>query len=172
MDQVAFASAPIINLQPAGLVANLGQSVSLHVVASGTPQLGYQWRQNGANIGGNSSTLSLNNVARAQNGAYSVIVTNAGGVAVSSNALVIVKVPQMLGTPVLLPDGSLQFTSTDANGGALTADNLPNFEAQATTDLVNWTTLPNALSLTNGMLQLNDSTRTNFTTRFYRIIEH
>jgi hypothetical protein len=92
--------------------------------------------------------------------------------AISSNAAVVVRVPQILGAPVLLPDGSLQLTSTDANGGTLTPADLANFEAQASTNLVNWVTLPNGLSLTNGMLQLNDAARTNFTTRYYRIVEH
>jgi len=36
---------------------------------------------------------------------------------------------------------------------------------------VNWATLPNALSLTNGMLLLQDTNSSNFTTRYYRIIE-
>jgi len=37
---------------------------------------------------------------------------------------------------------------------------------------VNWVTLPGALSLTNGVLQLQDSARTNYPARYYRIIEH
>ena len=172
VDQFTFASAPVINVQPSGVVANLGQTVALRVVAAGTAQLGYQWTQNGTPVGGNSAILTLNNVARAQGGTYSVIVTNSGGMAVSSNAAVVIHVPQILGTPVLLPDGSLQFTSTDANGGQLSPSDLPNFEAQASTNLVNWLTLTNGLSLTNGMLQLNDTARTNFNARYYRIVEH
>ncbi len=172
VDQFSFVvGAPVITNQPASLVANLGANITLSVAAVGAPTLRYQWRQNGTPLGGNSPVLTLNSVSRAQNGTYSVTVTNSGGMAVSSNALVRVNVPQLLGTPVLLPDGSLQFTATDANGGLAPAD-ISNFEAQATTDLVNWTTLPNALTLTNGTLQLNDATRTNFTTRFYRILEH
>jgi len=112
------------------------------------------------------------NVARAQDGTYSVIVTNSGGMAVSSNATIVVKVPQLLGTPVLLPDGSLSFTSSDANGGMLTAADLANFEAQASTNLVDWATLPDALSLTNGLLQLQDSGKSNYNARYYRLIEH
>ena len=99
-------------------------------------------------------------------------VTNTAGSATSATAAVRVNVPQLLGSPQLLPDGSLQLTSGDVNGGQLQPSDLPNFEAQASADLVNWTTLPDALSLTNGMLQLQDTSRTNFTTRFYRIVEH
>ena len=172
VDQFVFASAPVINVQPVSVIANAGQTVSLRVVAAGIPAPSYQWMQNGNPVGGNSSLLTLNNVARAQVGTYSVIVTNLGGMAISSNAAVVVKVPQLLGTPVLLPDGSLQLTSTDMNGGTIQPSDLANFEAQASTDLVNWTILPGGLSLTNGMLQLNDAVRTNFTSRYYRIVEH
>ena len=173
VDEFSFAAAPVINVQPAGTTANLGQTVSLHVAATGTAPISYQWFCNGSPINGEtSSTYTKLNVARAQAGIYSVIVTNAGGMAVSSNAVLKVLVPQLLGSPQLLPNGSFQFTSTDANGGLLSPSNLANFEAQASTNLVDWASLPNALSLTNGMLLLQDSGTSNYTTRYYRIIEH
>jgi hypothetical protein len=99
-------------------------------------------------------------------------VSNAGGTAYGTNVTLKVLVPQRLGSPVLLPDGSLQLTSSDVNGGTLSLSDLANFEAQASTDLMNWVTLTNALSLANGMLQLQDNTGTNWPTRFYRILEH
>ena len=175
VDQFAFLPNPPIILvqpQPASQTVNFGATISLGVTASGTPPLRYLWSQNGNLVGGNSPTLVLNNVARAQAGTYSVTITNAGGFVSSSNAIVHVNVPQLLGAPKLLPDGSLQLSSTDANGGLLTLANLANFEAQASTNLVDWTTLPDALSLTNGLLQLQDAARTNFNTRYYRIVEH
>jgi hypothetical protein len=171
VDQFSFTPAPQILGQPASVTVNLGATVNLTVVARGAPTLGYQWQQNGNPIGGNSAVLTLNSVARAQDGMYSVTVTNAGGAAVSSNAVVQVNVPQQLGIPVLMPDGSLQFTSCDVGGGTLSPSELPNFSAQASTDLVNWTTLPNALSLTNGLLLLQDTSRTNYPVRYYRIVE-
>ena len=175
VDQFAFVvGAPVIVAQPQPAIqtVNLGATVALAVSASGVPQLKYLWQQNGTPVGGNSSTLVLSNVSRAQSGTYSVTVTNAGGSVVSSNAVVKVLVPQLLGTPTLMPDGSFQLTSTDVNGGLLSPSNLANFEAQASTDLVNWVTLPNALSLTNGMLLLSDPPQTNSPTRYYRILEH
>jgi hypothetical protein len=68
--------------------------------------------------------------------------------------------------------GKFSYYVHDANGELLTSANLPNFEAQARTDLVNWTTLPNALSLTNGMLLWQDPFPANLSMRFYRILEH
>jgi hypothetical protein len=126
-------------------------------------------------MGGNSPVLTLNNAGRAQNGNYSVTVTNfsiPNNSIVSSNAVLKVLVPQLLGSPLLLPDGSFQLTSTDADGGLLSPSDLANFEAQGSTNLVNWVTLPGALSLTNGMLLLQDNTLSNYPTRFYRLLEH
>jgi hypothetical protein len=173
LDQFAFvAGPPVILSQPASQVVNLGATVSLAITASGVPQMKYQWSQNGNIVGGNSPVLTLNNVSRAQDGTYSVTVTNIGGSTVSSNAVVKVLVPQLLGTPQVLPNGSFQLTSTDVDGGLLQPSDLANFEAQASTDLVNWVTLPNVLSLTNGMLLLQDNSQSNLTARYYRIIEH
>jgi len=183
VDQFAFIpDPPLITMQPlpASQTVNMGANVAFHVTALG-PQvygqipLGYQWRQNGNLIGGSGSYLYLNNVGRAQNGTYTVTVTSPllpGLNAVSSNAVLKVLVPQLLGVPAVLPDGSFQLTSADANGGLLSPSDLANFEAQASTDLVNWVTLPNALSLTNGLLLLQDSGSTNYAARYYRILEH
>jgi len=173
VDQFAFLpDPPVITNQPASQTVNMGATAFLTVTAGGAPQLKYQWRQNGNVIGGNSPTLVLSDMGRAQNGTYFVTVTNSGGTTVSSNAVLKVLVPQLLASPTLLPNGSFQLTSTDANGGTLSPSDLANFEAQASTDLVNWVTLTNALSLTNGMLQLQDNGGTNWPARFYRILEH
>lgn len=135
----------------------------------------YQWWQNGHLIGGNSPVLTLHKVGRAQNGTYSVTVTNytaSGNSTISSNAVLKVLVAQLLGLPKLLSAGSFQLTTTDANGGLLALADLANFEAQASTNLLNWVTLPNALSLTNGALLLQDAGPTNYPARYYRILEH
>jgi hypothetical protein len=163
---------PVITSQPASQTAGYGTSVQFSVAAIGYASLAYQWWQNGTNsVGGNSPTLTLTNVARAQDGNYSVTVTTLAGGTSSSNAVLKILVPQRLGSPSLLPNGSLQFTSADVGGGTLTPAELPHFAAQASTDLLNWVTLPNALSFTNGMLRLQDHTLTNYTARFYRIVE-
>jgi hypothetical protein len=174
VDQFAFVpDPPVIIVQPVSQTVTMGSNVVLQVAT--TPgKLSYQWRQNGNSMGSGSSTLLMNNVGRAQSGTYAVTVTDyvTGGSTVSSNAVLKVLVPQLLSTPQILPGGTFQFTSMDANGALLTAGNLASFEAQASTNLVNWVTLSNALSLTNGTLLLQDSGSSNFTTRYYRILEH
>lgn len=167
-----IASRPMITSQPASQTVSYGTNVRFNVVAIGYPLPAYQWWQNGTNpVGGNSPALTLTNVGRAQDGVYSVMVTNLEGGVASSNAVLQVLVPQRLGAPVKLSNGLLQFTSADVGGGPLSPSDLPNFEVQASADLIHWVPLPNALSLTNGMLQLQDNTLTNLPTRFYRIVE-
>jgi hypothetical protein len=61
--------------------------VSFSVTATGTGQLFYQWRFNGANIpAATSPTLTLNSVGAGNAGAYSVVVWNAYGSVVSDTA--------------------------------------------------------------------------------------
>jgi alpha-tubulin suppressor-like RCC1 family protein len=163
---------PIITLQPLGLTVNMGTNVQFSITALGYPAPVYQWWQNGTNpVGLNSSNLTLLSVGRPQNGVYCVQVTNAWGNLFSSNAVLKVLVPQKLGLPVLLPDGTLRLLSGDADGGLLTPADLPNFDASASTNLTDWVTLPGALSLTNGMLLLQEGGTTNWPQRYYRITE-
>ena len=69
-------------------------NVSIVVTAFGTGTLGYQWRFNGVNIpGATASTLVLTNVQPGMDGAYSVVVTDNIGSAISSNAVLTVLVP-------------------------------------------------------------------------------
>src|SRR5262249_40993948 len=50
--------------------------------------IGYQWRLNGANIAGaTASACTISNVQSANAGVYSVVVSNACGVVLSSDAL-------------------------------------------------------------------------------------
>jgi hypothetical protein len=106
------------------------------------------------------------------NGIYSVLVSNPGGTTLSSNATVKVLVAQKFAPGALLTNGSVIFLSGDSDGGLLTTDDLPGFTAQASSNLVNWVTLPNALSLTNGFLMLQDPAQSNYPARFYRINEN
>ena len=99
-------------------------------------------------------------------------MASAAGSVTTSNATLLVLVPQRLAAPHLLPDGSFGFSSGDADGGLLQPEDLAGLEIQASTNLVDWVTLPNTLVLTNGLLALRDSGRTNYAVRFYRMVEH
>ncbi|MCI0539102.1 MAG: FG-GAP-like repeat-containing protein [Verrucomicrobiales bacterium] len=85
------AGVPLITLAPTNQTVNVGASATFTVQASGTAPLLYQWRKGLATIpGATSSTLTLNAVAVADSGTYSVIVSNTVGTATSQGAVLTV----------------------------------------------------------------------------------
>jgi uncharacterized delta-60 repeat protein len=68
---------PSITLQPSSQSVNVGGSVTLLVVATGSDPLSYQWRLNGVNIpAATNNILILTNVQTSDGGAYDVVVAN------------------------------------------------------------------------------------------------
>ena len=68
----------VIRLQPASQAWNLGDTASFNVVATGTPPLFYQWRQDGAVLAGaTQSSLILTNLQGTDAGSYDVVISNA-----------------------------------------------------------------------------------------------
>jgi len=168
-----FSLPLAITTQPQSQVVDAGTNVNLFVAAAGVQPLSYQWLFNGtARPGATTPNLILTNVTRIDAGTYSLIVTNSQAGLQSSNAVIRVLVPERLANPVLLPGGQLQLTFSDADGGNLiTSNDLPTFTVLVSTNLFNWSVLTNALSITNGMVLLQD-TWTNSPMRYYRINEH
>lgn len=85
---------PMITAQPTNVTVAAGSSASFSVTASGSSPLSYQWSLNGIHIvGATNVMLSLTNVQLADEGNYSVAITNLFGSATSSNALLTVQAP-------------------------------------------------------------------------------
>jgi hypothetical protein len=91
---LAVISPPTITVQPGDQAVLEGAAATFTVAATGGLPLYYQWQDNGTNLtdGGNISgstttNLIIGTVSAADVGTYSVIVSNAAGVATSSNAL-------------------------------------------------------------------------------------
>lgn len=79
--------APVIYSQFADMTNGAGQTVAFTISAAGTWPLSYQWLFNGVPIpNANTAMLVLNNLMPWQAGAYSVILSNVAGVAVSQPA--------------------------------------------------------------------------------------
>ena len=84
-------AAPAILSQPADKLVPLGENSSLSVLAVGSLPSWYQWRKNGTNIpGATNASLTLTNMQYTSEGDYSVVISNAYGMALSSNATVLV----------------------------------------------------------------------------------
>lgn len=172
LDQVSFTPAPLITQQPQSQTVWMGSNVTFQAVATWGGMASVQWLKNGTNLpGAHSIILTLTNLTRCDSGIYVLQITNAGGSATSSNAWLTVLVPQRLSEPRLMPNGSFDCLSRDADGGGLQPSDLVGFEVRASTNLVDWIPLPGALTLTNGILQLHDPAAASMPMRFYRIIE-
>ncbi|HEY9172364.1 MAG TPA: PQQ-binding-like beta-propeller repeat protein [Verrucomicrobiae bacterium] len=86
--------APAITTQPQSRTNVAGTTATFSVAAIGTAPLSYQWRFNGANLAGATSTdLTLTSVQPANAGNYTVVVTNAYGSVTSQVATLTVWVP-------------------------------------------------------------------------------
>ena len=82
-----FAAPPVIVMQPVNRTVSSGGMATFLVTAGGTPPLSYQWSFNGTNLmGATNTTLTLTNVQFSQAGNYVLLVTNAFGSVLSSNA--------------------------------------------------------------------------------------
>ncbi|HEY5909890.1 MAG TPA: immunoglobulin domain-containing protein [Verrucomicrobiae bacterium] len=91
---------PTLTAHPTNITVMATSNAVFTVRATGTAPLSYQWRFNGVNISG--ATLSSYTVANAQpanEGNYSVVVTNLAGSITSGNASLTVLVPPSIVTP-------------------------------------------------------------------------
>jgi len=78
---------PVFLLQPLSQTIAEASSVTFTSNASGTPTPTYQWKKDGATIGGaTSSSYTIASVAPADAGAYTVVATNSQGNATSNVA--------------------------------------------------------------------------------------
>jgi hypothetical protein len=93
-------TAPTITTQPANKTVNPGETAKFSVTATGTTPLSYQWRKNGANItGATSSSYTTPATIAADNGSlFSVVVSNSVGSVTSNNATLTVKTPPTITT--------------------------------------------------------------------------
>jgi RHS repeat-associated protein len=93
-DRIATSSignptgAPLISSQPQSQKITNGLSASISATATGVAPLSYQWMLNGISISGATlSGYSLTNIQTTDAGVYSVIISNASGITLSSDAI-------------------------------------------------------------------------------------
>lgn len=93
--------APTIVTQPESQAAFVGDKVIFSVVAAGSAPLSYQWQKNKSPLtGATANVFTLSTVQLSDAGVYSVIVSNANGTSVSSNATLTVSVAPPCVAPV------------------------------------------------------------------------
>ena len=111
---------PAIFVQPVDVTIPHGSNATFSVTAAGSGTLHYQWQQNGVNLPGQTaSTLTLNNVPDSSAGQYSVVITNANGTAVSSNATLTLTHPPIFASQpasLVVTQGSTVSFTVSVNG--------------------------------------------------------
>jgi hypothetical protein len=160
----AYVTAPVITAHPQGRTIKAGSNVTFTVTATGTPPPAYQWRFNGANIAGaTSSSFSRINAQTNHTGVYSVVVSNVAGFVSSSNAVltVVPPMPPRIESITLLPDNRVRLLINGEPG--------QDYQVQRSSNLSDWgetVVVPNP----NGAFEYTDGPVTNQTRRFYRIL--
>lgn len=98
---------PQIFQEPVGPVAIFtSETLSLSVIAGGTPELTYQWRTNSSDISGATNTAySRPNMTAADNGTYDVVIANSFGSVTSAPVIISVQ-PQSYPTITSQPVGA------------------------------------------------------------------
>jgi hypothetical protein len=124
---------PAITSSPTNVIAVVGQTVNFGVTATGTP-LAYQWSLASTNLPGKTGSTLAINVATNSAGTYAVTVTNLGGLVTSGGATLTVYATAV---PVIAMVSQTNHQFTVSLAGVPTW----NYSIQASTNLVNWTTL-------------------------------
>jgi len=105
---------PLIITHPTNLFVLTGSTAQFSVTATGTAPLSYQWRFNGVNIlGATNNPITIPNAQAGNAGLYSVVVSNGGGTATSSNAsLTLGTLPFLVVAP---PSSQTNFVGQNTN---------------------------------------------------------
>jgi len=143
---------PSILTPPQSLTVSNGVNATFTVVAGGSPPLTYQWKFNGGVLAGAiASSLTITNAQTANQGDYTVVVSNAVGVISSTAAHLTVQ--QAATGPFVLanPQVGLGSISFDVTGPAQT-----NYVLWSSTDLAHWTAIKTNFTAT-GTLHLTNS---------------
>jgi|GEM_PF-4303377 len=167
------AASPTFAALPQSQTARGGSNVTFSVTASSETPVTYEWFKNAERIpGATNALLTLTDVRRIDRGTYTAVVSNAFGSVQSVGAELQVLVPQQMHQPEWLAEGRLRLHFGDNDGGRLNMEDMPNFAVQASANLADWQTLPDALVLTNGLLRVETSVSSSPGWRFYRVIEN
>jgi Immunoglobulin domain/Immunoglobulin I-set domain len=90
---------PAITGQPQNLSVPQGSNATFNVIATGNPAPAYYWLRNGANIdSATNASYTVSNTQLSDQANYSVIVSNATGTTISSNANLVVQAAPIITT--------------------------------------------------------------------------
>jgi len=127
-------NAPAMTSQPQNQVRAVGADAMFTAQAAGADPLVYQWRFNSADISGATGiTYIRTNLQPADTGFYDVVVTNAFGSTISSNAQLTVVSRPLLLSPATSSNGVFAFILSGEPGF--------NYAIEGTTNFSDWSVL-------------------------------
>jgi hypothetical protein len=146
-------SAPLITSPPSGVAQNADGTATFTASTLGTPPLWYQWYTNGVAVSGaTNSSFTLNTLTTFQNGtAVYVVVSNAYGMTISSNAMLTVN-------PNYFSPGNLAVVQMGTATQAASANGEPVSIVQFTTAGAQVGTLPLPSTGPNAFILDNSAT--------------
>ena len=155
---------PVITNQPSSLAVLASSNATFTVGASGTGPLNYQWwfNTNTMLVRATNSSLVVANVQSTNAGIYAVTVSNVFGVATSSVAALVVKLPPVInGARVINQTFQINYSGTP----------LSSYVVQVRTNLLSgtWQTISTNVTDGNGVYSFTDPGSTNKPIRFYRV---
>jgi uncharacterized repeat protein (TIGR02543 family) len=134
--------APSITAQPQSVSVHVGQTATFSVNATGSANLTYQWKKNGASIGGaTSASYTTPATTTAYNGStYTVVVTNALGNLTSASATLTVTAAPTTATVTFVSDGSGTLSGSTSQTVSIGASTTAVAAAPASGyQFINWT---------------------------------
>ncbi len=169
----AGKAPPNIVTNPVNQVGEVGSLVTFIVAAAGEEPLSYQWRRDGINLPGQTASSLTVEVQPANVGNYSVVVSNAYGVAISASASLGSRLRFLPpGAPVA---GVLPLYLGSSDNCPITPERAARIQVYATANpaspFASWTQLPNPRVLINGYLRVDALEATNPPVRFFRAVE-
>jgi hypothetical protein len=176
----AAAVSPSITSQPASQTVTAGQTATFTMSATGTAPMSYQWRKNGANITGATSTsYTTPATTTADSGStFSVMVTNSAGSATSNNAILNVNAAAVAPSITTQPANQTVTAGQTAtftvsatgtapmsyqwrkNGASITGATSSSYSTPATTMTDSGSTLSVVISNSAGSVSSNNATLT------------
>jgi hypothetical protein len=157
-----------------------GGTIYLHARAVGQPPLSYQWQLDGTNLpGATNGDLIITNATTGNAGNYQAVVSfSFDGTPYSAGSSVAritvlpppVQTPILLTAPVLQSNGTFMIAVNTTNGQSFPLTDSSLFVLQASRDLLNWTSLTNSITVTNGAIDFSDPAAASAPTRFYRLL--